>query len=40
LSSETIQNKRRNFALTHTWENSIGSMGDAYFQMNKKFQTI
>ncbi len=39
-TNETIRNKRRDFALTHTWENSIGSMGDAYFQSDKKFQTV
>lgn len=27
------QMKRREFAKTHTWENSIGLMGDAFFQL-------
>jgi teichuronic acid biosynthesis glycosyltransferase TuaH len=29
-TSEELKNKRKDFALTHTWENSIGAMGDAY----------
>lgn len=27
------QNARRAFAITHTWENSIGLMGDAFYQL-------
>jgi teichuronic acid biosynthesis glycosyltransferase TuaH len=31
LSSEESKNKRREFALTHNWENSVGALGDAYY---------
>jgi glycosyltransferase involved in cell wall biosynthesis len=31
---------RREFALTHTWENSVGEMGDAYYALKKKHQKI
>jgi glycosyltransferase involved in cell wall biosynthesis len=29
------KNKRRQFALTHSWANSVGSLGDAYYFMEK-----
>lgn len=32
LNNEAIKSKRRNFAMEHTWENSIGLLGDAYYQ--------
>jgi teichuronic acid biosynthesis glycosyltransferase TuaH len=40
-SKETAEEnkiKRREFALTHTWENSIGAMGDAFFDMELKYK--
>ncbi len=30
-------NKRREFALTHTWENSVGALGDAFYSMEKNY---
>jgi teichuronic acid biosynthesis glycosyltransferase TuaH len=35
-SSDKLKNKRREFALTHSWENSVGALGDAYYFMDKK----
>jgi glycosyltransferase involved in cell wall biosynthesis len=29
--------ERRNFALTHSWENSIGALGDAFYFAEKKY---
>jgi glycosyltransferase involved in cell wall biosynthesis len=29
--------ERRNFALTHSWENSIGALGDAFYFTEKKY---
>lgn len=37
-TTQTIKNKRKEFALTHTWENSVGSLGDAFFLLENKFQ--
>lgn len=34
------KNRGRDFALTHTWENSIGAMGDAYHSLKKNYQTV
>jgi teichuronic acid biosynthesis glycosyltransferase TuaH len=34
-SSGELKNKRREFALTHSWENSVGALGDALFNMEK-----
>ena len=31
--------ERRNFALTHSWENSIGALGDAFYSTEKKYNT-
>ena len=31
------RNERRNFALTHSWENSIGALGDAFYFTEKKY---
>ncbi len=36
--SAAEKKRRRDFALTHTWENSIGLLGDAYFETQKKGQ--
>jgi teichuronic acid biosynthesis glycosyltransferase TuaH len=38
--SEELKNKRRDFALTHTWENSVGALGDAFYFMEKNFQPV
>lgn len=35
-NSDTIKGSRREFALTHTWEESIGMLGDAYHAMIEK----
>jgi teichuronic acid biosynthesis glycosyltransferase TuaH len=35
LTSGELKNKRREFALTHNWENSVGALGDAYYFMKK-----
>lgn len=37
-TTQAIRNKRKEFALTHTWENSVGSLGDAFFLLENKFQ--
>ncbi len=34
--SEAEKERRRNFALTHSWENSVGAIGDAYYNYIKK----
>ncbi|MBC7904975.1 MAG: glycosyltransferase [Gemmatimonadaceae bacterium] len=39
LSAEEMQESRRQFALSHTWENSIGLMGDAYHQVKQAKRT-
>lgn len=36
-TSEELKNKRREFAMTHDWEHSVGALGDAYFFTQKKF---
>jgi len=33
------RDERRNFALTHSWENSIGALGDAFYSTEKKYNT-
>lgn len=38
--SEELKNKRRDFALSHTWENSVGALGDAFYFMEKNFQPV
>ena len=35
-TSNEMKNKRRDFALRHTWENSIGAFGDAFYGLEKK----
>jgi teichuronic acid biosynthesis glycosyltransferase TuaH len=37
VSAEQI-NKRREFALSHSWENSVGAMGDAFYFFQKNYQ--
>jgi teichuronic acid biosynthesis glycosyltransferase TuaH len=34
-TSAELKNKRREFALTHTWENSVGALGDALHLIGK-----
>jgi teichuronic acid biosynthesis glycosyltransferase TuaH len=36
--SEEKKNERRSFALAHSWENSIGALGDAFHGMEMKFK--
>ncbi len=36
FSAEQI-NRRREFALSHSWENSVGSMGDAFYFVQKNY---
>lgn len=38
-TSLEIRNKRRDFALTHTWENSVGALGEAFHQLDRKYKT-
>jgi teichuronic acid biosynthesis glycosyltransferase TuaH len=35
--TDELKNKRREFALTHNWENSVGALGDAYYSMGKNY---
>jgi teichuronic acid biosynthesis glycosyltransferase TuaH len=37
-NSPEIKNNRREFALTHSWENSVGAMGDAFYFMGKNYE--
>jgi teichuronic acid biosynthesis glycosyltransferase TuaH len=39
-TSEGLRNKGREFALTHTWENSVGAIGDALYFMKKNNQLV
>lgn len=39
-TSASYQKIRREFALTHTWENSIGKLGDAFFSLKKNYQKV
>jgi hypothetical protein len=39
-TSASYQKIRREFALTHTWENSIGKLGDAFFSLKKIYQKV
>jgi glycosyltransferase involved in cell wall biosynthesis len=38
--SESAQKMRREFALTHTWENSMGELGDAYHSLKKNYKKV
>jgi teichuronic acid biosynthesis glycosyltransferase TuaH len=33
INSDTIKQRRKEFALSHTWEESIGLLGDAYYSL-------
>ncbi len=35
VNSDTIKQQRKEFALSHTWEDSIGMLGDAYYSVQK-----
>ncbi|MEO6960410.1 MAG: glycosyltransferase [Puia sp.] len=37
LSSPVEMERRRRFALTHTWENSIGALGNAFYHLKKHY---
>jgi teichuronic acid biosynthesis glycosyltransferase TuaH len=37
-TSDELRNKRKDFALTHTWENSVNAMGDAFNRMKKNYK--
>ena len=37
-TSQALQIRRRDFALTHTWEQSVGAMGDAFYFTGRKYQ--
>ena len=39
MAPETIRS-RRQFALGHSWENSIGAMGDAFYSLTKNYQRV
>ncbi|HEY2648185.1 MAG TPA: glycosyltransferase [Puia sp.] len=36
--TEEMRKKGRDFALSHSWENSIGALGDAYYFMEEKLK--
>jgi glycosyltransferase involved in cell wall biosynthesis len=36
-TSEEQKNTRREYALTHSWENSVGAMGDAFYFVTKNY---
>ncbi|HCL83049.1 MAG TPA: glycosyl transferase family 1, partial [Chitinophagaceae bacterium] len=36
-TSQALQIRRRDFALTHTWEQSVGAMGDAFYFTGRKY---
>jgi glycosyltransferase involved in cell wall biosynthesis len=38
--SGTYRKKRRDFALTHSWENSVGALGDAFYFMKNNYQAV
>jgi glycosyltransferase involved in cell wall biosynthesis len=37
--SGKTSDERRNFAMSHSWENSIGALGDAFYFTEKKYNT-
>jgi len=37
-TSPALQIRRRDFALTHTWEHSVGALGDAFYFTGRKYQ--
>ena len=39
-NTEEIKNKRRQFALGHSWENSVGMMGDAFSALEKNNKLV
>ncbi|MDP4210992.1 MAG: glycosyltransferase [Bacteroidota bacterium] len=39
-TSSTEKEKRRNFALTHTWENSVGALGNAFYHFKKQYPAV
>jgi glycosyltransferase involved in cell wall biosynthesis len=39
-TSRFAQRIRREFALTHTWENSMGELGNAYYSLKKNYKKV
>jgi teichuronic acid biosynthesis glycosyltransferase TuaH len=39
-AADINKRRRREFALTHTWENSVGALGDAFYFMKKNYQAV
>lgn len=39
-NSAEEKEKRRDFALTHTWENSIGALGNAFYHLEKQYPAV
>ncbi len=40
LNSEQERKRRRDFSLTHTWENSIGALGNAFYHSEKQYPAV
>ena len=40
LNSEEERKRRRDFSLTHTWENSIGALGNAFYHSEKQYPAV
>jgi teichuronic acid biosynthesis glycosyltransferase TuaH len=38
--SEENKNIRREFALTHSWENSVGKIGDSFYSIEKNYKMV
>ena len=36
LQSDACKQQRQAFALTHTWENSVARLGEAFYEFEKK----
>jgi glycosyltransferase involved in cell wall biosynthesis len=39
-TSDICRKRRKEFALTHSWENSIGALGDAFYFRKKNYHTV
>jgi glycosyltransferase involved in cell wall biosynthesis len=39
-TSRSAQRIRREFALTHTWENSMGELGNAFYSLKKNYKKV
>lgn len=40
LNAEEEGKRRRDFSLTHTWENSIGALGNAFYHSEKQYPAV